>query len=114
MKYVKIFDMFDIKGYADGLNLYKRVYEGQMTLQTALGNILLSGLIGVTAAEFTQNRVAHNQGISSVAGALAMTLWFRRLETFPAGGYIATAETQPDLALVADPSKAESTYSQAA
>lgn len=114
MKYVKILDMFDIKGHADNLNLYKRVYEGQMTLQTALGNILLSGLIGVTAAEFTQNRIVHNQGISSVAGALAMTLWFRKLETFPVGGYIATAEPQSDLALVADTPEAETTYSQAA
>ena len=105
--------MFDIKGHAESLNLYRRVAYERMTLQTLLGNVLLSGAAGATAVEVTY-WYSHNQAISAAAGVLAMTQCVRKLETFPAGGYTATTETQSDLALVTDTPEAESTCSQAA
>lgn len=105
--------MFDIRGYTNSLNLYKRVVEGQTTLQTALGNIMLSGMAGVTAAEFTQ-WYSHNQAISAVAGALTMGSCVRKLETLGAEVHPAATDTQPDLAFAVDTLEDEPAYGQAA
>ena len=105
--------MFDIRGRTDNLNLYNRVAEGQMTLQTALGNVVLSGMAGYTAVEFTQTYL-HNQIILAVAGALTMGSCVRRLETFGMENHAAVRDAQPDLALAVDTLKDEPAYGQAA
>ena len=93
--------MIDIRGRTDNLNLYKRVAEGQMTLQTALGNVVLSGMAGYTAVEFTQTHL-HNQIISAVAGALTMGSCVRKLGTHPEESHIVATDTQLGLALAVD------------
>ena len=105
--------MLNINRYTESLNLYKRVAYERMTLQTLLGNVLLSGAAGATAVEVTY-WYSHNQAISATAGVLAMAQCVRKLETSPAGDHTVDAETQPDLALVADTLEVEPDYSQAA